>query len=68
MIEFQPASKYIHVHEGVQQQLYVRLFLRKHQWLRVAKLKYDHIAEDLTPITAGLVANAFLSNGILNYK
>ena len=52
----------------MQQQLYVRLFLRKHQWLRVAKLKYDRIAEDLTPITAGLVANAFLSNGILNYK
>ena len=48
---------------GVQQQLYVRLFLRKHQWLRVDKLKYDCIAEDLTPVAAGLVANAFLSNG-----
>jgi hypothetical protein len=38
----------------------VRLFLRKHQWLRVDRLKYDRIAADLTPVTAGLVAKKFL--------
>ena len=48
---------------AVQQQLYVRLFLRKRQWLRVAKLKYDVIAEDLTPVVTGLVANGFLYAG-----
>ncbi|XP_071794297.1 fanconi-associated nuclease 1-like [Asterias amurensis] len=32
------------------QQLYVRLFQRKHAWLRVAKLDYQRIAEDLSPV------------------
>ena len=47
----------------VQQQLYVRLFLRKHQWLRVAKFRYDYISEDLTPVITGLVGNGFLCTG-----
>jgi hypothetical protein len=45
---------------GGEQQLYVRLFLRKHQWLRVEKLRYDRISEDLGPITAGLVSKNLL--------
>lgn len=43
-----------------QQQLYVRLFLRKHQWLRLAKLSYDRIAADLSPIATNLVQEGFL--------
>lgn len=59
------ACVHVHSYTVVQQQLYVRLFLRKHQWLRVAKLRYDYIAEDLTPVIAGLVANGFLFTGQL---
>ena len=37
------------------QQLYVRLFLRKNSWLKVDKLSYPKISEDLTPISLELV-------------
>ncbi|XP_022106779.1 fanconi-associated nuclease 1-like [Acanthaster planci] len=36
------------------QQLYVRLFQRKHAWLQVGKLDYKRIAVDLTPVVAEL--------------
>ena len=37
------------------QQLYVRLFLRKNMWLKVEKLKYPKIGEDLKPICLDLI-------------
>ncbi|XP_077988442.1 fanconi-associated nuclease 1-like [Glandiceps talaboti] len=42
------------------QKLYVRLYQRKPTWLRVSKLDYPKIAEDLTPVAAELVKNGFL--------
>ncbi|XP_038072223.1 fanconi-associated nuclease 1-like [Patiria miniata] len=36
------------------QQLYVRLFQRKHAWLQVSKLDYKRISENLTPVVAEL--------------
>lgn len=64
-IHFPPISILMlaNIQSGVQQQLYVRLFLRKHQWLRVSRLKYDLIAGDLTPILAGLVDSGLLTDG-----
>ncbi len=46
-----------------QQKLYVRLFLRKHQWIRVEKLSYEDIATDLTPIVSGLIEAGLLIGG-----
>jgi len=46
-----------------QQQLYVRLFLRKHYWIRTSKLSYKDIADNLQPVIDGLVASMFLING-----
>ena len=46
-----------------QQQLYVRLFLRKHNWIRVVKLSYKDIAPDLTAIVQSLVDEGFLLDG-----
>jgi len=51
---------------GTCQQLYVRLLLRKHQWLRSAKLVYKDIATDLSPIIAELCKARFLVNGRLD--
>ena len=45
---------------GSQQQLYVRLFLRKHDWVRGSKLSYKSIASDLTPVSQSLVEKGFL--------
>ena len=43
-----------------EQQLFVRLFLRKHDWIREAKLSYEDIASDLSPIVQSLVDKRFL--------
>ena len=48
-----------------QQQLYVRLFLRKHDWLREEKLVYKDITSDLTPVIHSLVDKGFLLDGEL---
>ncbi|XP_072038420.1 fanconi-associated nuclease 1-like [Amphiura filiformis] len=45
---------------GPAQQLYVRLFQRKHAWLRAAKLDYPKIATDLKPVISELQAVNFL--------
>ena len=55
------------------QQLYVRLFQRKHAWLQVAKLDYKRIAKDLTPVVAelceaGLIQTGKRNNLTLNYR
>uniref|UniRef100_A0A8C9RZA6 Fanconi-associated nuclease n=1 Tax=Scleropages formosus TaxID=113540 RepID=A0A8C9RZA6_SCLFO len=42
------------------QMLYVRLFQRKLQWLRVNKLDYAAIASDLSPVVQELTASGFL--------
>ena len=52
-------SLFFYISEA-QQQLYVRLFLRKHHWIRMAKLSYKDIADDLTDIVQALVDNGFL--------
>ena len=49
---------------GPAQQLYVRLFQRKHAWLRVAKLDYPKIALDLKPAIEELQAIQFLQGGM----
>ena len=46
-----------------QQQLYVRLFLRKHHWIRASKLSYKDIAANLQHVIDGLVAAQFVMNG-----
>ena len=46
-----------------QQQLYVRLFLRKHHWIRASKLSYKDIADNLRPVIDSLVVTKFLVNG-----
>ena len=51
-----------------QQQLYVRLFLRKHHWIRASKLSYKDIAADLQHVIDGLVAMKFLMNGKPDFK
>ncbi len=48
-----------------EQHLYVRLFLRKYQWLRVDKISYVNIATDLSPIVTHLIQCGFLLNGDL---
>ncbi len=49
-----------------EQQLYVRLFLRKHQWLRADKISYSDIAADLSPVLKALVHHGFLMDGKTN--
>ena len=44
------------------QKLYVRLFLRKHRWIRKSKIVYNEIACDLSSVldhvtTSGLIAD-----------
>ena len=46
-----------------EQQLFVRLFLRKHIWLRAEKISYKDIAADLGPVISGLVQQGFLVDG-----
>ena len=46
------------------QQLYVRLFLRKHHWHRSSKLSYSEIAGNLSPILSELCRQGLLINGI----
>ncbi len=48
---------------GSDQQLYVRLFLRKHHWIRVSKISYEDIATDLVPILDSLHQRKLLDNG-----
>ena len=48
---------------GGEQLLFVRLFLRKHQWLRASKLSYPDIAPSLTPLLYALVHNGLLTDG-----
>ena len=45
------------------QKLYVRLFQRKHQWVRKPKIVYDKIAEDLDPFLTELVSKGLLIGG-----
>ncbi|XP_041075461.1 fanconi-associated nuclease 1 [Polyodon spathula] len=42
------------------QKLYVRLFQRKLNWLKVSKLEYSEIGSDLAPVIKELVENGFL--------
>ncbi|MGH0166423.1 UNVERIFIED_CONTAM: hypothetical protein FKN15_050859 [Acipenser sinensis] len=42
------------------QKLYVRLFQRKLNWLKVNKLEYPEIGSDLAPVIKELVQNGFL--------
>ncbi|RXM30069.1 Fanconi-associated nuclease 1 [Acipenser ruthenus] len=42
------------------QKLYVRLFQRKLNWLKVNKLEYSEIGSDLAPVIKELVQNGFL--------
>ncbi|XP_033109432.1 fanconi-associated nuclease 1-like isoform X2 [Anneissia japonica] len=44
------------------QQLYVRLYNRKHAWLRVSKLEYKEIAADLGPAITELINAGFFMN------
>ena len=46
-----------------EQQLFVRLFLRKHHWIRVPKLSYPDISTDLSPLLHNLVREGFLCDG-----
>ena len=46
-----------------EQQLFVRLFLRKHQWIRVPKLSYPDIASNLSPLLRNLVQEGLLCDG-----
>jgi hypothetical protein len=50
---------------GPYQQLYVRLFLRKHHWIRISKISYPDIASDLSLVIRGLCEKKFLVNGIV---
>ena len=49
--------------ENEQQLLFVRLFLRKHQWICVPKLSYPDIAADLSPLLRNLVQERLLYHG-----
>lgn len=42
--------------------MYVRLFLRKHHWMRKSKLSYRDIADDLTDIIHALTIEGFLAD------
>ncbi|XP_065059702.1 fanconi-associated nuclease 1-like [Rhopilema esculentum] len=44
------------------QQLYVRLFLRKHGWFKTDKIKYPKIGEDLKPMITELINTGFLDD------
>ena len=48
---------------GDSQQLFVRLFLRKHQWLRTIKISYPEISTDINILITDLVDNKLLWNG-----
>ena len=48
---------------GSAQQLFIRLFLRKHQWIVSSRIKYPKIASDLCPILQSLVHSGFLQDG-----
>ena len=45
----------------------MRLFQRKHAWLRVAKLDYPKIAIDLKPAIKELQAIQFLQGGMYGF-
>lgn len=45
------------------QKLYVRLFQRKLNWLKVNKIEYEEISVDLSPIIEELVEARFLQTG-----
>ena len=45
------------------QLLFVRLYLRKHRWLRADKITYPDIADDLVTCIKELVKNEFLHDG-----
>ena len=45
------------------QQLYVRLFLRKRQWLRVANIRYPDICPNMDTLARTLVEEGFLDGG-----
>lgn len=45
------------------QQLLVRLYLRKHRWIRVDKLSYPEISCDLGPSIEELVRRNLLDDG-----
>ncbi|XP_065888088.1 fanconi-associated nuclease 1-like [Dysidea avara] len=48
--------------EGSAQRLFIRLFLRKHQWIISSRIKYPRIASDLKPILQSLVQSGFLQD------
>ena len=54
-----------YIFAGPAQQLYVRLFQRKHAWIRASKLDYPKIAADLTPVIAELQSVQLLQGGWL---
>ncbi|XP_012826313.1 fanconi-associated nuclease 1 isoform X2 [Xenopus tropicalis] len=47
---------------GGGQKLYVRLFQRKLNWLKINKIEYPEIASDLVPFIEELVRNGFLQS------
>jgi hypothetical protein len=44
------------------QRLYVRLFLRKHKWIRANRIVYDDIADDLEPVMKELNAAGLIEH------
>ena len=55
------------------QKLYVRLFLRKHRWIRKSKIVYDDISCDLSSIldhvtSSGLIVDGMYYSVVLMYS
>ncbi len=46
--------------------LFMRLFLRKRDWIRKNAIKYSEISDDMKLILCELVDNGFLMNGCIN--
>lgn len=42
------------------QKLFIRLYLRKHQWIRLARIKYPDVADDLDPLLEELVRSELI--------
>ena len=57
------SNKAIYYCAETAQQLFIRLFLRKHQWILTSRIKYPKIASNLKPILAVLVQSGFLQDG-----
>lgn len=46
------------------QKLYVRLFQRKLNWIKINKIEYAEISTDLRPVIEELVEGGFLQTGM----